>query len=112
NQQIDVVDEGVIANCVIGDVIVNLININVVSDGAVMQTTIVDAGVFFESSGKIECFIKRTQFDFTREMNIGDIIRGEMLSYSNSFPVFGSTSVNGQCSNFFFGKLTVMGHCN
>ena len=76
---VDVFDEGVMADSIVGDVVLYMFDAAIVADCHVMECGIGDSGMFPHSSRQFEFLAERTQTYVSREAGVHDMFRGEIF---------------------------------
>ena len=108
---IHVLYETIVADDVIGNIILYAFDDHVVADPAVVNNRVVNAGMFGQSTGKPKLFLQDSDFYFTGKTGVSDVIGREIIFHPDKAPVFAGTSVFGQASYFGFCKVSQIVHC-
>ena len=84
---VDVLDEGVVADPVVGDIVLDVLDAAVVADLDVAQGRVVEAGVLADAAGEFELGLEDAEADVSVEAGRDDIIGGKALGDKDFCPV-------------------------
>ena len=91
DDDIDIFDESVVSDAVIGNIIVNSLYAAVVTHFDVVKRNMVQSGMLFHASGELELLVKGSEPDIPRETRGYDMVGGKTFGYHDT-PPFGGVA--------------------
>jgi len=95
-EQIDVVDHNVVFDHVVGHVVSDLADVDVIADGAIMDRGVIDARRFGQPAKERHLLSEGPQFDVAIEMRRSDALGVEAFGHSHSRPIGAGAVLLGQ----------------
>src|SRR5690554_1811336 len=90
---VHVLNKAVVANGIISNVILNVFDHHVIAYKAVVEDSLIQAGLLFQSPGKVELLLEYTQLNGTREpgvfyaRGVEPLFHGDLLPIGTTAPV-------------------------
>ena len=103
---IDVLDEAVVGDIVVGDIVLDVFDAAVVADGDVVQRGVEDARVLVDTAGHIEALRETADADVTREAGVTDISQTLFVGNLHARPIVGAACLRFQKRNLGFSKCS------
>ena len=97
-----ILDKGIMPYLIIGNVILYILNVAVVAHRYIVQSSIIQSGMFFYPSCQCKFFLKNAQSHFSGETGVINIIRTKIISYFDSTPIGSDAVLCLQSCDFFF----------
>ena len=110
DDDIDIFDESIVPDAVIGNIIVDTLDAAVVTDLDVVQGDVVQSGMLFHASRKLELLVKGPEPDVTRKTGGNDVVRGKTVRDHDTSPFGGLAQLPFKLSDLFGRKISI-GHC-
>ena len=104
---IDILNEGVVAYGVVGNVVMHILNEAIISYRDVVQTHITHTRRLFHSSGHSETATNRTDFYYTGKCHIVHKVVIEAVGNKHIIPIIGSAMLIQQRFNFIVTQVSV-----
>ncbi len=104
---IGVFDVGVVTDVVIGYVVVNFANADIVIDRNIVQPRFADARMRWESARQKKSFLESSETDIPREFHFGNMFGRKAIDHFDVAPIVGSAAVCLQLRNLLSGKFSV-----
>jgi hypothetical protein len=105
---VDVFDESVVADAIIGNIIVNAFYAAVVSYFDIVQGDVIEAGVLFHTSGQRELLVEGAEADVARETGREYVVGGEELGDEDAFPFGSGAQLFFELDDFLCCKVTIV----
>lgn len=93
DDNIDVLDEAVVLNVVVGDVVLDVLDAAVIADGDIVQRGMEDAGVLMDAAGHFETLLETSQMDFAGEACGTDVLQAGLVGDVDGAPVIRRTAL-------------------
>ena len=106
----DVRNIAVVTNGIVVDEVTNFLYQTVVTHRYVTQCGVVDARMLGEALGHLDHLFKLTQANIAIKHYAMEIIRTEIVGYTNPAPVLSPTAIALKDVNFFLCQLSVISH--
>ena len=97
-----ILDKGIMPYLIIGNVILYILNVAVVAHRYIVQSSIIQSGMFFYPSRQSKLFFKNTQSHFSRKTGVMNIIRMKIIGHFYTTPIGSYTVLRLQSCDFFF----------
>ena len=90
---VDVLDEAVVADVVVGYIVLDVLDTAVVADGHVVQRGVEDARVLVDAAGHVETLLEAADADVAREARVAYVLEALRISDLDALPVLGRTAL-------------------
>ena len=104
---IDVFNIAPAADCVVGNVILHIFYAALVSYYDVVQSGVIETGVFFHTSGKFNFLGESTKADFSGKTNGADIFGRESFRHLDFAPISSTAGLSLQHCDFIISQVSV-----
>ena len=101
DDDIDIFDESVVSDAVIGNIIVNALYAAVVTHFNVVKRNMVQSGMLFHAAGELELLVKGSKADISRETGGNDMVGGKALGYHDASPFGGVAQLPFELGDLF-----------
>ena len=97
---IDILDEAVVGDVIVGNVVLNVLDATVIADGDIVERGAEDAGMLVDAARHLEALLEGTDADVAREAGITDILETLLIGDLYAQPVLGSTTLCFETRDF------------
>lgn len=108
-KKVEMLDETIISDRVVGDVSLDVFDQDVISQGAIVQRCMMEARVFLYASGQRKSFAKNPDLNSPRKVdviNLFEITFIKLFRYEYFIPVFGFTLPGFQYFDFLWSQVS------
>ena len=99
---IHILDKRMIANLIIGYIVLDVFNQAIVADRHLVQGDMTQTGMFRNASGKRESIFKHTETHMSREAGMMHVLGAKPFGHFNIFPIVCNAGLRLQTGNLFF----------
>ena len=86
-QQIDILDDAIVSDFVIGDMVGNIFNQHIVAQAAIVECDIAQTCLFGQATFQDKFMVERTEFNVARKTGVPDVIGFESGGYFYALPI-------------------------
>ena len=97
-----ILNKGIMPYLIIGNIILYILNVAVVAHRYIVQSSIIQSGMFFYPSCQCKFFLKNAQSHFSGETGVMNIIRMKIIGHFYTTPIGSYTVLRLQSCDFFF----------
>ena len=90
---VHILDETVIADVVVGDIVLDVLDTAVITDGHIVERSMEDARVLVDAAGHVEALLETTDADITREASVADVFEALRVGNLYALPVLGRAAL-------------------
>ena len=99
---VHVLNEGVVADVIVGDVVLYVFDAAIVSHRYVVQGHVAQGGVLLDAAGQGEFSFEHAQADVAAEARMVHMVGGEAFGHTHSLPVVGQAGLGLQAGDLVF----------